>query len=314
MFQYLCITPSHEQGSGVVSKDMAYTTNPKLPKIRRDAVRLVKYRGWSTRKAARYLGYHQSTIVRWCKKDMTGGWREIPTESSRPKTSPCALSREIVEVIIEKRSGRRRCGQIIHQELLREGISVSLSSVQRILERCHLLKKRSPWKRPHDYTERPKATHAGALLQIDTIHIIAPDGDRIYVYTIIDLFSRWAYAEAVPKIGARESVLFIERARRASPFSFDMIQSDHGSEFSTWFTHHCRRLKMAHRHGRVGKKNDQAHVERFNRTIQEECLDKTAHTLKAFRRALRTYMPYYNNERLHMGIQYQTPREVMQRC
>jgi transposase len=293
---------------------MAYTTNPHLPKVRRDAVRLVKYRGWSTRKVARHTGYNQSTIVRWCKKDPSGGWHEIPTLSSRPKTMPLALPRAMVSAIVAKRNGRQRCGQVVHQELLRDGVQVSLSSVQRTLDRCGLLKKRSPWKRPHDYTERPDATYSGALLQIDTIHIMAPDGSRIYIYTIIDLFSRWAYAEAVEKIGAKESVWFVERAKKIAPFVFSMIQSDHGSEFSTWFTHGCWSMSISHRHGRVRQSNDNAHIERFNRTVQEECLDRTVHTIGAFKRALKEYLPYYNNERLHMGINYQTPQEVMQRC
>ncbi|MBI2056530.1 MAG: transposase [Candidatus Sungbacteria bacterium] len=226
---------------------------------------------------------------------------------------PNALSRQTISAIVAKRSGRQRCGQVVHRELLRDGVSVSLSSVQRTLDRCGLLKKRSPWKRPHDYTERPDAAYTGALLEIDTIHIIAPDGSRIYIYAIIDLFSRWAYAEAVEKIGAKESVWFVERAQNAAPFHFSMIQSDHGSEFSTWFTHGCWRINMRHRHGRVRQSNDNAHIERFNRTVQEECLDKTTHTIAAFKSALKEYLPYYNNERLHMGINYQTPQEVMQR-
>ncbi|MBL7045410.1 MAG: hypothetical protein ISR99_00005, partial [Parcubacteria group bacterium] len=60
---------------------MAYTTNPNMGKVRRDAVRLVKYRGWSTRKVARYTGFSQSAIVKWCKRDSTGGWHEVPTRS-----------------------------------------------------------------------------------------------------------------------------------------------------------------------------------------------------------------------------------------
>ena len=62
---------------GVKCMYMAYTTNPKLPKARMEAVRLVKYRGWSTRQAARHTGHNQSAIVKWCKKDPTGGWRHI---------------------------------------------------------------------------------------------------------------------------------------------------------------------------------------------------------------------------------------------
>lgn len=292
---------------------MAYTTNPKLPKVRRDAVRLVKYRGWSTRAVARYTGYNQSTIVRWCKKDPTGGWHEIPTKSSRPKTNPKALPRSVVNEIIKERVGRRRCAEHVHHALKKRGVVVSLSSVKRTLDRCHLTQKRSPWKRPHDRTERPEVTHTGSLLQTDTIHIIAPDGSRIYIYTLIDLYSRWAYAEVVEKIGAEPSVLFIQKAKREALFRFEMIQTDHGSEFSTWFTHSLWSMSIRHRHSRVRQSNDNAHIERFNRTVQEECLDRTTHNLSSFRRALKEYLTYYNNERSHMGINYLTPLEVMRR-
>ena len=293
---------------------MPYTNNPKMGKVRRDAVRLVKQKGWSVRQVAKHYGYAPSTVSRWCQKDPTGGWHEIPTESSRPNKSPRALDPEIVKLIIAKRLKHRRCGQVIHQELLREGVHVSLSSVQRTLERTNLIKKRSPWKRPHDYTERPKPAFPGALVELDTIHIRTPDGGRLYIYTAIDLYSRFAYAKAVPKIGAAPSVRFLIELIAQAPFTIKLIQTDHGSEFSTHFTHGCMRHKITHRHARVRQKNDQAHIERFNRTIQEECLDRTAHTLPEFKKALKIYLPYYNLERLHMGINYQTPEEVLRRC
>ena len=92
-----------------------------------------------------------------------------------------------------------------------------------------------------------------------------------------------------------------------------MVQTDHGSEFSTWFTHACWRLGIRHRHARVRQKDDQAHIERFNRTLQEECLDRASTTLAAFRDALATYLPYYNTERLHLGINFKTPVEMFPR-
>ena len=293
--------------------NMAYTTNPHLPKVRRDAVNLVKYRHWSMRQVALKYGVEPSTISRWCHHPLGTGWHEIPTRKSTPKTNPQALSREIVSAIIKKRMSRRRCGQVVHQELLRDGVKVSLSSVQRTLERCHLLRKRSPWKRPHDATTRPEALFAGALVQLDTIHIMAPDGSRIYVYTLIDLFSRWAYAEVVKKIGAKPSIQFVRKAQRSAPFKFVMIQTDHGPEFSIGFTYGLSQAKITHRHSRVRHSNDNAHFERFNRSIQEECLDKTAHTILGFKKAITNYLNYYNHERLHMGINYQTPMEVLRR-
>lgn len=291
---------------------MTYTQNPHLPKVRMEAVRLVKNKGKSMREVSRKFGVEPSTIFRWCQKG--SGRMPIETKSSRPHTSPAALSEDIVSAIIQKRIGRRRCGQVIHAELKREGIKVSLPSVQRTLDRLKLLKKRSVWKRPHDATPRPVAEYPGALLEADTVHIFLPNGQKIYVYTLIDLYSRWAYAEIAERIGAEASAQFLNRARTNAPFIFAMIQTDHGSEFSTWFTHALQTKDIGHRHSRVRKPNDNAHIERFNRTIQDECLNRTAHTLKDFRLALPEYLEYYNSKRLHMGIEYQTPMEVLRRC
>jgi transposase InsO family protein len=286
--------------------------NPQVPKVRWQAVKMLRT-GKSTREVARYFGYHQSTIARWAKKARLRNGGPIPTDSSRPHSHPRALSREIVRAIVAKRLERNRCGQVVHQTLLRQGVTVSLSSVQRTIDRCGLTKKRSLWKRPHDYTLRPEAAFPGALVEVDTVQLMSPKGARLYAYTLIDIHSRFAYAAIVEKIGVLPSIRFLEQARQKAPFSFVLVQSDNGSEFSIGFTQALRRYGVEHRHSRVRRSNDQAHIERFNRTVQEECLDQVIHGLENFKHALKEYLPYYNEERLHMGINYQTPSQVMQR-
>ena len=288
-----------------------YTQNPYLPRVRRDAALMAVRKG--VRATARHFGVSPGTITKWVKKAGVIGVHPIPTGSSRPRRSPRALSREIVSAIIQERSGRKRCAEVIHQALLKKGVVVSLSSVKRTLDRCGLLKKRSLWKRPHDFTPRPLAEHIGALLQVDTVHIIAPDGSRIYVYTMIDLYSRWAYAEVVEHIGAQPSMVFLKHAQKSAGFRFEMIQTDNGSEFSIWFTHALKRFGLCHRHSRVRQSNDNAHIERFNRTIQEECLDHIPGTISSFKVAIPKYLRYYNTERMHMGINYKTPAEMFPR-
>ncbi|MBT5016346.1 transposase [Candidatus Peregrinibacteria bacterium] len=90
-----------------------------------------------------------------------------------------------------------------------------------------------------------------------------------------------------------------------------MIQSDNGPEFSQNFT---ERIKIIHRHSRVRKSNDNAHVERFNRTIQEECLDRVPENMSSYLKAISEYLEYYNHERLHLGINKKTPSQIISEC
>ena len=287
---------------------MAYTTNPRLPKVRMEAVRLVKYSGWSMRKVARYTGHHHTTISRWCDKDDAGGWKPIPTKSSRPKSHPNTLDEGIVDQIVEKRLKTRRCAEVVHQELTNDGISVSLSSVKRTLDRKRLTKKRSPWKRYHPPQERPEVTNAGDLVQIDTIHLQRMDGTRIYIYTLLDVYSRWVYAKAVKRINCKQTLLFVKQAQKSAPFLFNHLQTDHGPEFSTHFT---ERVGIRHRHSRVRKPNDNAHLERFNRTLQDECIKNLPLDIRTLNHALKEYIPYYNTKRLHLGINLKTPIQLL---
>lgn len=170
-----------------------------------------------------------------------------------------------------------------------------------------MIKERSPWKRWHRTFHRPSVEKPGDLAQIDTIHIQINRRKRFYVYTLIDLYSRFAYAKAVDRINAYKSLKFVKEAERLARFHFSVIQSDHGPEFSSWFTENISVMKIAHRHSRVRQANDNAHIERFNRSIQEECLDSIDKEIYAYQKAIKKYLFYYNNERMHMGINFLTP-------
>lgn len=127
---------------------MPYTTNKNLPKIRQEAVQLLR-RGWSARRVGRYLGFHHTAVMSWLKQARLIGNHPIPTKSSRPKSHPRELSGEIVRKIVQKRLEHNRYAEAVHQELKNEGVTVSLSSVKRTLDRHGLIKKRSPYKRYH---------------------------------------------------------------------------------------------------------------------------------------------------------------------
>lgn len=290
---------------------MPYTTNPHLPRVRIEAARLVVEKGWSSRQVARHTGFNQSTIVRWANilRQSHQGYT-IPTQSSRPHSHPHELSQKMVNTIVEYRLRRNQCAEILHHLLQKDGHQVSLSSVKRTLKREGLTKF-SKWKKWHQYDERPKPEKPGILVEIDTI-VDGPHGDRLYVYTMLDVCSRWSFAMPVERISTHTSWHFIQAAQEATPFPLRLIQSDHGAEFSKWFTKTLIAHEIHHRHSRVRKPTDNAHVERFNRTIQEECLYRVPKTIRAYRKAIPEYLHYYNTERPHMGLEMQTPLQVMQ--
>jgi len=80
---------------------MSYTKNPNMPKVRMQAVRMLK-QGYSTRQVARHFGYSYSSVSRWAKR-----YREeylslnthLQTRSSRPHHHPRELSQDIIEAI-----------------------------------------------------------------------------------------------------------------------------------------------------------------------------------------------------------------------
>lgn len=268
------------------------------------------------RRVARYIGVQPSSVSRWMRRSSWAEQRVIPTQSSRPQRSPTAINRAIVDRIVEIRKKRKRCAQIIHAQLQREGIVVHLNTVKRTLHREGLMAPRSPWKKWHQSGERPIAEKPGILMETDTIHIVLNEKQRMYIFTLIDVCSRWAYAKASTRLSARLALEFIQEARKHAPFSFQCMQSDHGPEFSPQFSAPLKASGLHHRHIRVRKPNDNAHIERFNRTIQED-MQKEIHQYKrnlpVLNREIGRYLEYYNNQRLHMGINFQTPSEVLQR-
>jgi transposase InsO family protein len=279
-----------------------YTNDPRQPKVRRDAVLFAGQHG--VRCAARRYGVAPGTISKWKQKADKLGLHPIPTISSRPQSHPRELSDDIADQIVAVRLEHDRSAEVVHKRLKDErGIDVSLSSVKRTLDRRGLLRKRSPWKRLHRSAPRPEVLKPGDLVQVDTIHLIREDKTRVYVFTCLDVYLRWAYARAYAKPNTRNAIDFLKRAQTEACFTFTMIQSDNGPEFSTHFTDH---IPQPHRHSRVRRPNDNAHLERFNRTLQTE-VDFRWPKVPEINRKLPVYLKWYNEERHHFGLNLETP-------
>lgn len=318
---------------------MSYSSNPLLPKARADAVRLVVEDHLPTVIAARKSGIHRVTLWRWHKQwlklnqnvqfennnrpNRKAGskfrlaactWR-IPTKSSRPHSCKHATAISVVERIQYYRVRYKRCAVVVHAYCSREGTKVSLSTVRRILWRLGLTATKRYRKKYRTPVPRPAADAPGSLVQTDTVHLTSSfrKQKRAYLYTAIDVYSRWAYAEYQPRISQELSVQFLARAEAYAGFHFACVQADNGPEFGRHFEDCLRVRSTAVRHSRVRRPNDNAFIERFNRTIQEECVGSANPFSEELYSKVLHWLAYYNDERLHLGIQCATPLEVLRR-
>jgi transposase InsO family protein len=278
------------------------------------AVEFVK-QGKSVREAALRFGFAHNTILNWLKRKPEYGKHGqlvISTRSSRPHRHPAELSEEIVSRILDLRQERNQCAEILHYRLMNEcSIKVSLSSVKRILKRHHC-SRFSQWKKWHQYPPRPMPEKPGILVEIDSVHEGAV-ANRLSAYALIDVHSRWGYARPTWRVNSKETLRFLLEANQHSPFKFTTIQTDHGSEFSKWFTKIIGHHGIKHRHSRVRTPTDNGHVERFIRTLQDECLHKITRSFNVWEKEIPKFIHYYNNERPHMGLNYLTPMQVVRR-
>ena len=288
---------------------MSYTINPHLPRLRMEAVNLVRS-GWSVRKVSRYFGFSHGAILNWIKKAPRDGRRTIPTESSRPNKSPRAISQGMVARIIETRKQSKRCSEVVYETLKAEGVSVSLSTVKRILSRYGCLNKRSLWKKKRTYPPRPNAQRQGELVEFDTIHFMNKEGIKSYVYTALDVYSRYGYAMLSQKANCHRSVRFLKKVQQYFPFEIKCVQTDNGPEFGLYFTDALSRTRISHRHIHPRSPNENGHLERFNRTLQEEI---PKHNLYIHAQEdLSQYLVHYNTKRMHMGIKFKTPQQKLE--
>lgn len=328
---------------------MAYSINPNLPRARATAMQLLIVKQLPLSVVANKCGVHRSTVYRWKRKwdaintnvQLTNDNRpsrlqaapsssfrlaaitwHIPTDSAKPHTSPSAISEDLNQLVLAVRAQLKRCAEVVWHHLVTVlGVSISLSSVRRILWRSGVARGRRNRVR-RDNPRRPHVTKPGELVETDTIHHVDPgSGRRLYYYTVIDLFTRMTHVSLASRLSPGLAAQAVLEAQEQWCFTISMVQADNGPEYGRYFEQTLQRANIQTRHTRLHRPNDNAHIERFNRTIQTECIGhywNRSVPLPSQQDRLTAYLEYYNTKRVHLGIQLRIPAavaaEMLQRC
>ena len=158
-------------------------------------------------------------------------------------------------------------------------------------------------RKPKDL--RPE--YAGHLVALDTIERFV-NGCRRYIITFEDIHTRFSFAWSTTSHASVAAKEFFNLCVTVFPFSFRFLYvlTDNGSEFKKHFSEKLKELHLTHYHTYPKTPKMNAHVERFNRTLQEEFVDYHANLLlhpDEFNRTLVDYLIFYNTERVHHAFQ-----------
>jgi len=237
----------------------------------------------------------------------------------------------LIEAIRELHQGFRRSygAARLHQELIRKGLSCSRRRINRLMREMGIKASTTgiySW-RPgqHEFysstgnqlKQQDKPDQPGIQWAGDFTYIKTKTG-WLYHAVVIDLYSRkvvgWSFST---KRNAELTKSALRMAlSRSTPQVGCIFHSDQGIEYAA---HEYRDLVdaagMTRSMSRKGNPLDNAIVESFFHTMKAELIHRRLfdNTIEAVAKLVE-YMEFYNRDRLHSGLGYQSPIKYEKLC
>lgn len=282
--------------------------------------------GWKA--VASAFSLKKSTIYKW-KRDFEKSKKRlislVPKSTSPKHTRFMMVDPQLSEFI---KGIREQYGNVSKYKLkifLDEfAKSVGLSSygttkINKIIVRNHYyfntpLKVRKKRKLLVSRLKRsPKETIPG-YIEMDSITLFVMN-HKYYFITVIDIVTKFAWCSMVKSLSSKQAKEVLLRFMSQYQYSVRAVQTDNGSEFLKDFDDYLRQNNIVHHFIYPRSPRINGVVERFNRTIQDEFLnrsDELYYDLFSFEEKLLHYLNWYNTKRPHYSLKMQTPIAYLQ--
>lgn len=267
------------------------------------------------------LGIHRSTVYRWVKRARTYRGRlvsNVERQSTRPKKlkGNCLKPRQIAQAVSLRKETDWTAERI--RRLL--NLSVCSLTLHRKFKSLGLVRKYGYYRRPR--FQNTLHMHLGntktiGYLQMD-VKYITPELSGLpytcFEYAVIDIYSRYKEAVILNHLDQDGSMVALLEMLPKLPFKPVFIQTDNGLEFQGRFHEMCEEMKLKHHLIHKNTPNENALIERSFRTDEEEFffrMDKAPVNYDELRVWFSVYLNKYNTWRPHLGLNLQTPIEVV---
>lgn len=203
-------------------------------------------------------------------------------------------------------------------------IKLSPSSIYRLMKKLHLNRLNPIIK---ETKRKIIKMQAGELGNID-IHYVAKGTvkevgeQRLYLLGLIDAYSRVCWLEVIDSIKALDvmfaSMEILMRFKDRYDIQFKAIMSDNGAEFGSTNSKEHPFAKLLtfygikQLHTKPCRPQTNGKIERFWKTLEEELLGgETFATVEEFKEYILGYVLYYNEQRMHQGINNIVPAKML---
>jgi len=160
----------------------------------------------------------------------------------------------------------------------------------------------------------PRQTTPG-YIEMDSITLYV-NNKKYYFVTAIDIVTKFAWCKLTSSLSSRWAKLALVEFTRQYPYPIREIQTDNGHEFLGEFDDYLQAQKIPHQFIYYHSPKINGVVERFNRTIQDEFInrnDELWYNRELFNQKLAGYLEWYNTRRPHHSLDLKPPVIFMQK-
>ncbi len=270
----------------------------------------------SIRRLARAFGEPVSTVGRWVKPPAEPQSKPRP----RPVSQDPALRQKVQQLCDEPRHrtyGHRKIRALLRR---RWGLKLNRKTVLRIMRELGRTQPKL-WRRPARPKRvakmRPSRPNEG--WQIDMTSFSLSDLTPLFLMIVIDCCTRqilgWTLhrrCRASEWVSALRMAIEVRGLTSKAACQGLTLRTDNGSQpCSKRFREYLGKTGVRGQYTGYNAPDDNAYVERVIRTIkEEEVWGNDYDTAAEAHAAIEAYIRFYNAERIHAALDYQTPDEA----
>lgn len=296
-------------------------------KFRRHVIHHYYQYGWKSAVSA--FNISRGTLYNWKKAYETSGKKltSLVPRSTRPRHLREMTIDPTMEVFIK--TLRQKYGnvskykiKIFLDEYAREiGVdSYSTTKIGKVIKRRNyffegktkLKRKRKPLTSRVRFAPKEKVP---GYIEMDSITLYVVDV-RYYFITAIDIVTRFAWCKLTTSLSSKQATLALADFIGKYEYLPRAVQTDNGSEFMGEFDMYLEKKGVKHEFIYPRSPRINGVVERFNRTIQEEFIQRQAHIIyntNQFNLKLTNYLIWYNTKRPHHSLNLDTPLNCLKK-